>query len=181
MQTESVPGLQSGLSADRYTQAALDLLHRSLGAGETARLPVTGTSMLPLLQPGDIVELVAVEPAGLRRGDLVVAWQAGRLLTHRLVAIDARGYHTKGDNNYLADPPLAAQAILGRIVTIERHGALINMQRRHWQIVHPLLGALSRLETWVVPDRQRSGLLRYVATAALRLVLRALVAVAMRG
>jgi signal peptidase I len=181
MPFESLPGARSALNADRYADAALDLLHRSLAAGETVRLPVSGTSMLPLLQPGNTVTVIPADPAALRRGDLVVAWQHDRLLIHRLVAIDARGWHTKGDNNDLADPPLAGQAILGRIVTIERYGTLIRMQRRRWQVVHPVLGALSHLETRVVTQRHQSRLLRYIAVAPFRLVFQTLVAIAMRG
>jgi signal peptidase I len=184
MQSEALLSAHSGPTTDRYTDAAIKLLHTSLRAGETVRLPVTGTSMLPLLHPGDTVWIVVVDPAELQRGDLVVVRQDRRLLAHRLVAINVSGWHTKGDNNHQSDPPLTAQAIQGRIVTIERHGTLITMQRRHWQVVNRLLGALSRLELLVMSRPRLSQLLarrlpRYAAMVPFRLAIRALVAIAL--
>lgn len=68
-----------------------------------SRVRVTGTSMAPLLQPGD--ELL-VNPFAYRRsppeiGDIVIAWHPQReqfKLIKRVVEITTDGYWIEGDN-----------------------------------------------------------------------------------
>lgn len=171
----------SPLDQADYTSVALDLIRQSLQAGATIRLPVAGTSMLPLLRPGDAVWLVAVDPALLQPGDLVAVLQPDRLLTHRLIAVGPHGWQTKGDNNRHADPSVAITAIQGRIVSLERGGALICLHDRSWLLVNRLLGRIGWLEQrWQRLIHPKSARLVYVGGAGFRLVIRTIVAVAVR-
>lgn len=168
-------------TSDRYTNIALDLLQQSGLAGGAIRLPVTGTSMLPLLQPGDAVWLQSIDPAALRPGDLMLIRQQGVLLTHRLIAVRPQHWQTKGDNNPLADPPITAQQIVGRIVTVERGSTSLDLRRRGWRIASRLLAWSGRIEERCQTLlRPRSRRLVYVIDAPFRLVTRAIVAVAAR-
>lgn len=168
-------------TSDRYAAVALNLMRQSGQTGAATRLSVTGTSMLPLLRPGDAVWLLAIDPALLRPGDLVLIRQQGVWLTHRLIAAGAAIWQTKGDNNRLADPPVAAQEIEGRIVALERGGRSIDLRRHPWPVAGRLLSRMSLVEQ----RRQKlmhpeSRWLAYVIGTPFRLLRRAIVAVAVR-
>jgi signal peptidase I len=128
---------------NQYRQIALDLARAGLREGDRVRLNVTGNSMAPLLRPGDAVWAEPAVPASLRRGDVVVVRCAGGLVTHRLVAVGDGEWYTKGDNARHLDPPVTADAILGRVVAIERGGDRIELRGRQWAIVSRVLGLAS--------------------------------------
>jgi len=85
------------------------LLRPSFLGGQTSYLIVSGTSMQPTLESGDLV--LAVEQRSYAVGDVVVyhvpAGQpgAGALVIHRIVGGDAdSGYILRGDNRQGQDP-----------------------------------------------------------------------------
>ena len=51
------------------------------------RLQVVGSSMLPVLWPGDLLSVCKHDDAPPSPGDLVVFRRAGRLITHRVVEV----------------------------------------------------------------------------------------------
>lgn len=73
----------------------------------------------------------------LRRGDVLVFWQGNRLLIHRLIALPAPpgapDFVTCGDNLRRPDPPVAAAAILGRVIRVQRGHHQCNLQQAHWR------------------------------------------------
>jgi signal peptidase I len=134
-------------------QAAVELARGKLAQGALLRLRVSGQSMAPLVERGDLVLVQRVNPADLRRGDLVLVEQGGGFLVHRLVAAprrrgarscgpDAHQVQTKGDNASYADLPLLPQDVLGRVVAVERDGRRIELGRGWWPMVNRLLGLL---------------------------------------
>jgi signal peptidase I len=80
------------------------LLFRPTGLGGPATyVIVSGTSMLPALQGGDLV--VTHDRATYDVGDVVAFQVAGRHVIHRIVGGNgATGYELKGDNNPAIDP-----------------------------------------------------------------------------
>ena len=128
---------------NHYRQIALELARAGLSDGERVRLNVAGNSMAPLLHGGDAVWAEPVLPASLRRGDIIVVRREQELVTHRLVAVGDGKWYTKGDNARHLDPPMTADAILGRVVAIERRGRRIELRGRRWAIVSRLLGFAS--------------------------------------
>lgn len=129
-----------------HSPTVLDLAHDSLHSVGRLRLRVTGHSMAPFLHDGDTVWVEPLDAACLRQGDLVLVRLADDLLTHRLVAVDGAGWHTKGDNVSAADPPVAAAAILGRVVAAERRGQAVDYRQTRWAIANRVLGALGYIE-----------------------------------
>ncbi|MFQ5596360.1 MAG: S24/S26 family peptidase [Anaerolineae bacterium] len=128
---------------NNYRRLALDLVSAGFAEGNPIRLKVTSNSMAPLLRAGDAVWAEPALPASLRRGDVVVIQHAGGLVTHRLVAVGDGEWLTKGDNTRRLDPPVKANAILGRVVAIERGGDRIELRGRQWAIVNRLMGLAS--------------------------------------
>ena len=82
---------------------------------------VSGVSMNPILQAGDLVLTVDVAPEEIAVGD-IIRFRSGEVdILHRVVDIrDAGGleFITRGDANNVSDPPLPASAVEGRVVRI---------------------------------------------------------------
>lgn len=134
---------------DRYYQTALDISSSSLKDGERMRLRVNGRSMEPLLKPGDFVIAKVVPISALSRGDLIVVRREDDLVTHRLVAVDAKGWHTKGDGTRYADTPISARSIIGRVIAIERGDSLVSVRGGRRQMINSILGWVGWLESGV--------------------------------
>lgn len=115
--------------------------------GKQHWIPVAGESMLPLLQPGDQV-LVSHNYADVRPGDIVVIWQAGRLLIHRIIRIRDDGTHrtffTKGDNALQFDSPVGAEEIIGKAIALKRRGRQISLLTNTWRVLGWLIATTAR-------------------------------------
>lgn len=109
-------------------------------SAEALRLRVRGHSMAPLLRSGDVVWVEPVAPSALRRGDLVVVQRQGAWITHRLIARRGDRWYTKGDGLCHPDPAVPGEAILGRVIAIERDGSRIELRQRRWRVIHRILG-----------------------------------------
>jgi hypothetical protein len=130
-----------------YVQKVVDAFSASLKKGGQVRLKVNGTSMSPFLAPGDILVVQGVDPSALQCGDLIVVRREQDLVTHRLVGVNEQGWYTKGDGVRFVDPPVAAESILGRVVSIERREEQIDLRDEQWVTVNRRLGRLGWLET----------------------------------
>jgi len=102
----------------------LDLAAEVLASFGQARLPVTGSSMFPCMQPGDLLEIRrAAGP--IQTGDVVVFERHGKLVVHRVVDKTGDLLVTRGDRVRYPDASVPAAAILGCVVAIERRGRRI--------------------------------------------------------
>ena len=99
----------------------------------TARLAVTGSSMLPALWPGDVVTLRSCDSADLQAGQIVLVQCNENLIAHRIQSIAEDRIVTQGDSMPQCDLPLAASEILGQVVSILRNGRNIPLEQSHWQ------------------------------------------------
>lgn len=94
---------------------------------------VDGHSMEPVLNTGDIVFIVPVrDPREISVGDVIVFKRpSGELIIHRVIEVrevSGRYYYvTKGDNNFLPDPPnrpgepgIDYGSVIGKAVSIDR-------------------------------------------------------------
>ena len=118
--------MKRGITADRVGLTDLleisDLLLRS----EAFRFRVAGWSMYPALRKGDRITVEPASPAQLQGGDLILFHHQGRLVCHRLVAMDGTGpvprIITKGDAVARCDEPLEPDQVLGRVVGVRGSG-----------------------------------------------------------
>ncbi|MGA2737708.1 MAG: S24/S26 family peptidase [Bryobacteraceae bacterium] len=109
-----------------------DLATEVLASFGEARLPVTGSSMFPCMQPGDLLEIR--RPAGpIQTGDVVVFDRHGRLVVHRVVGQTGDLLITRGDRLRYPDAPVPAAAILGCVTAIERRGRRIGTRFTLWR------------------------------------------------
>lgn len=104
------------------------------------RLRVNGTSMSPLLMYGDSVILETTPPETLRRGDIIAFRFDQQTITHRIIAREPQRILTLGDNLRQPDPPLSPEAILGRVIALEKGGRQYQISRGIWVNLHASLG-----------------------------------------
>lgn len=186
-------------SLDAYRQTAHELLAER-GLDGAFSLHVTGYSMTPLLWPGDLVRVHSVPLDELRPGDIIVVRRLadpgtapcgqdtlkGRTITHRLIAIGAGTWHTRGDSCYAADPPVPGAAIMGRVTGFERAGVRVDLTRPRWLAVNRWLGRLGRAQAaiarrWRVDSAGRPALIARLAAWLGRVLLRAAIKLMLIG
>lgn len=130
----------------RYTKALAEMSAEGLAKTGSLKVYINGSSMLPSLRPGDYVLVEACQAGSLRPGEILVARREADLVTHRLLGQAAQGWLLKGDASALADEPIPAEAILGRVVALVRDGKQISLDRTDWQSASRRLFWLSRVE-----------------------------------
>jgi len=94
---------------------------------------VTGSSMWPTLSKGDLVLIKGVDSVeDLQVGDIVAFRQDRGFSIHRVVNIDGEKITTRGDGNFVDDPPINVENVIGKVPKVAGRLARI-----------PLLGNLS--------------------------------------
>lgn len=108
------------------------------------RFKVVGSSMVPTLVAGERVSVQPViEP--LKVGEIVLAEVDGRLVIHRVIAVDASWVVLRGDNSPKPDQPIRINQVVGIVVAKElrfrpRMAALHSCLRcRQWRRIWPVL------------------------------------------
>ena len=96
-----------------------------LSGGNALRFRARGGSMRPLIQDGDLLEVVPVHTAEYHLGDVILfSDSGGQLMAHRLIHRFQREGHQilvmQGDANPREDYPVPASRVLGRVVSVER-------------------------------------------------------------
>jgi signal peptidase I len=96
-------------------------------------IPVDGGSMRPFLQDGDQAQ-IKHGVRKLRTGNVVVFRQDNQLVAHRLLTQRSDGFYlTKGDNVQSADPLVAADRVVGRVVAVQRGNQVMRLDSFQWQ------------------------------------------------
>ena len=141
MKSETVPDK----AAEVYQTAAREMWRADRSAG-LLRLEVTSESMQPLLRTGDVVVVRPIDPRTLRPGEVVVVQRGDEWITHRLVTVDERGWHTHGDNTRYADEAARADQMVGRVIAIERADQTIDLQQPHWRAIDRRINRVQRIQ-----------------------------------
>ena len=87
------------------------------------RLRVTGTSMLPALQPGDLLTIRRVHLEEISLDEIVLVVRGNRFFAHRVrdhVRCDEPYLTTRGDRLSYDDPPVFRSELLGKVAGVER-------------------------------------------------------------
>ena len=135
-----------------------------------------GSSMAPTLREGDLLGVRHVMPDELAVGDIVVFEVAETSVVHRLLCAPRRrtSLLTKGDNAWRADRPLAPDRLIGKVCTVRRGAARIDLERGGWRWRSRAIALASLLEAgafslavagrrrWFPPGLARRGIERRV-------------------
>jgi len=144
------------LDGPQFAELAAEVLSR----GAAVRFRAHGRSMFPTVRDGDVVTVQPVEPRALRVGDIAFhAAGGGRPVAHRLLARSGHGaglsFRTCGDSDPGPGEVVGAEAVLGRVVAVERGGKLTRLDRGLWRMAGPLLAGRALLHTHAAAALQK--------------------------
>lgn len=105
----------------------LEYARFELSRNRQIRLRMSGSSMRPTIDDGDIVTIVPIEATAINPQDIVlIATPRGTALIHRVISLQTRGGGlyalTRGDHSQHPDTPVPLTRILGRVVSLQRKG-----------------------------------------------------------
>lgn len=110
-----------------------------------AQAIVVSGSMQPVIQVGDL--LIIKEQREYRVDDIITYRSNNSLITHRVIGIDGSKILTKGDSNNVADEPIQASIVEGRVVLrVPRLGKLILFLKTPFGVLLLVLAAILILE-----------------------------------
>jgi len=115
--------------------AALDIWQQTDQLNE---ISVAGRSMLPFFQPGDQV-MITHNQNNIKRGDVIVFRQNGKLTIHRVIYRKENQFITKGDNVSHYDLPVPSEQVLGRVFKVKRENQEYRIDTIRWQITGQLV------------------------------------------
>ena len=131
-------------TVEKCSELKGQLLLEILKSSGQAKLAVTGTSMLPSIWPGDVLEVHRQSMAEISPGDVVFVTRNGGFAAHRVVekvcGEDRTLLITRGDALRPPDLPVSPEELLGRVTAILRGG------RR----LEPLLTPWGRAASWIL-------------------------------
>lgn len=123
----------------------LPVIEETLAAGGTVKLPITGTSMLPLLRAGRDTVMLSPVTGDLQKFDIpFYRRRDGAFVLHRIVACTADNTYTLcGDNQWVLEGGIRAEQIIGVVSEITRNGKTFSVNskkyKRYVRIWHRLL------------------------------------------
>jgi signal peptidase I len=121
---------------DARTELKRQLVLDAVGSLGEAHLPASGSSMLPTIRPGDVLEVHRESMGGISIGDVVVFEREARLVTHRVVEKLTKPERTllitRGDALRAPDPPVSPEELLGRVTAILRGGRRLDPRLTPW-------------------------------------------------
>jgi len=123
-----------------------------LGRGVLLRIRVTGRSMVPFLQGGEMLTIRKASASSLRKGDLVFFKNRdGHPVIHRIVKKythnDVLTFQTRGDALIGFDGPVREEHILGKVCSLERGRRHLNLEAAHWRCAHYLRAIVNLCES----------------------------------
>ena len=157
MNSEATSDEATRQKSEAYQAVARQAWHAGEASG-VLRLTVTSDSMRPLVRAGDAVVVEPIDPRALRPGAVIVVQRGGEWITHRLVMIDERGWHTQGDHAHYIDEVAQADEIVGQVVAIEQGDHTIDLRQPRWAVIERRINRVQRLQLRIFEmARRRSG------------------------
>lgn len=135
--------------------------------------------MLPTVWSGDQLKIQFTEFEQVLPGDIVLYARENRFFIHRVIGksdvAGRRRLTMRGDAMAAADPPVDAEELLGKVVSIRRGGNLVLFHRKlpaHRRMIGLLLGRCDllcglalRFHVWWAKSQQMNWELRAKGTA----------------
>jgi len=141
-------GREVTLETPDFLEQARQLLTRSL----PVELRMSGSSMRPAIEDGDVVTIEPIADEPIRQGDIVLYHSRfDTAVIHRVIRIDKsaeRAILTRGDSAAQNDLPVSAHRVLGRVKLVERAGERIDMVRPRRSFAQLIGSWFERLKFW---------------------------------
>ena len=129
----------------------LEFIRHELSRRKHVVMRMSGSSMRPTIDDGDLLTLAPVSPQSLRPRDVVLfSTESGTALVHRLVRLSRRDgcaiAIARGDNSQSLDPVVPLTRLIARVIAIQKRGSKRMVPvRRHEHIFQRLAEFFSSL------------------------------------
>lgn len=142
-------GREVALEAPDFLGQARQLLARNIAI----KLRMSGSSMRPAIDDGDVVTIEPISDGPIKSGDIVLYQSRfDTAVVHRVVRIERssseRSVITRGDAASQNDPAVPLHRVLGRVKIVERAGARVKMVKPRRKLSSRLMAFLQRLKFW---------------------------------
>jgi len=135
----------------------------ALNSKGRAFLRISGKSMLPWFRPGDIVFVRKTETSHISRGNVVLFKNNGHLSMHRVIQrisscdgdANRAQFITKGDWCVLADAPIGAEQLCGKVEFLYRNGNEIRLASGWRKLFGKFLAVISPASRFWLPHSCR--------------------------
>ncbi len=138
-------------------ESLMELLNVQMEKGGSARLTVTGCSMMPMLyNRRDTVTLIPADGKE-KKGDVILyKREDGTYVLHRIIAVTEEGYICCGDNQYMREP-VFRQQVLARVTDFTRKGKNVTVEKKSYKLYTSLWVGLFPLRRFYIPLRRYLG------------------------
>ena len=103
----------------------LPVIRQTLAEGRNVSFVPQGTSMLPLLRPGQDTVALSPLPEKLKKYDLPLYQRPdGQLVLHRIVEV-GETYTCMGDNQFARETGLRREQMIGLVTAFQRDGKMV--------------------------------------------------------
>ena len=126
-----------------------------LRSGNRVRFRAVGASMQPTIEDGELITVAPVEPAAVKRGDILLYQGERGFIAHRLVGLrkSAKGedvsYLLQGDASVDSDDPVRPEQVLGRVLAVQRAGRCIDLTSRRAKWLHAVRLCAAPITRWL--------------------------------
>lgn len=117
----------------RLQSACCDLFADVVRTTGSGRLLVTGCSMLPAIQPGDLLIVQRQAMEKLQPGQIALYVREGKLTAHRVAKVGVDYLVTRGDSLPAFDSPIRFSEVIGRVQSIQRNGRTVSPRFSVWK------------------------------------------------
>jgi signal peptidase len=108
-------------------ETCCDLVVDVANASGVVHLRVAGSSMIPILWPGDLVFVRPCDFSQLEPGMVIVFRQNERLVIHRIIRWEHGAVVTRGDARARLDGPVDREDVIGRVDEVLRNGKPVDL------------------------------------------------------
>jgi signal peptidase I len=141
---------ERGHEATLETSDFLEYARKLLSKKTSIQLRMSGASMRPAIEDGDVVTIDPIADDPIRQGDIVLYHSAqDTAVIHRVVRVERSGplrsIVTRGDSAVQNDLPVSSERVLGRVRQVERQGQPVSMKQPGKRFLERLTGWFRRL------------------------------------
>lgn len=132
----------------------MPVVEEKLSQGSTVEIPITGTSMLPLLVAGRDTVVLEKCDGKLKKYDLPLYRRAnGAFVLHRVVGVGNGSYTMCGDNQWVKESGITDGMLIGKVRTVKRNGREIPVTDKKYRAYCRVWGMLFPIRKYIVKIR----------------------------
>jgi signal peptidase I len=131
----------------RHSEIFGAVIEDALTKGTSVRFRAEGISMYPTIRDGEAITVAPVARDDVVSGDVLLCRHGRRVLAHRVVGVTRCGserfFELRGDAKGSSDPPVAGNAVVGRVIGVSRNGRVIAISGRAARLRYHVRAAMS--------------------------------------